>query len=437
MQTVTESLVKLSTASDVISALQNILTRSQLIMPDLETPYSQPRLSSTNYFAIELKDQSINDIVAERQQQLDAISAEILSLEKIRSSIKNLKRQLFKQKNKVTKSINLHNRLRSALWRLPTEILSQIFHHCLPKLNEWPRPSQLKAPMLLARICRRWRDVTVGVPSLWCRLSVTADDDHWQQATFCYDLFLKRSRGLPLSLLLECSENHSTKLRNLLQPYVKQISSLYINFPHLQSQVPDQPELLLEDLPALQELTIITVPASSSVIPCISRLPSTLDSLSLFVTVFRLEALFSFSPVWTHLTKVEITLHDQNAFLHLLRLCPKLFALRVAIVSHEIQALRPFTHTTLQYLCFRDCLKFKNPVAGVLRALSLPNLLRLWVCSPLPWPHDEFKEFLTRSKCPLEVLYICPGSCPLMPPEQRAEYAALVRSSRASRPQAS
>ncbi|KAG1742870.1 hypothetical protein EDB19DRAFT_1604251, partial [Suillus lakei] len=67
-------------------------------------------------------------------------------------------------------SMNLHKRLMSALWCFPTEILSQIFCHCLPKIPELPDlqlPSELSTPMLLTRICRQWRGVAMDLPNLW------------------------------------------------------------------------------------------------------------------------------------------------------------------------------------------------------------------------------------------------------------------------------
>ncbi|KAJ7068769.1 hypothetical protein C8F01DRAFT_963465, partial [Mycena amicta] len=58
---------------------------------------------------------------------------------------------------------------------LPPEILSEIFLHCLlepdqpvPKLN----PERPRAPLLLLQICRTWRNVAIGTPRLWQRLSV-------------------------------------------------------------------------------------------------------------------------------------------------------------------------------------------------------------------------------------------------------------------------
>ncbi|KAG0704593.1 hypothetical protein DFH29DRAFT_801673, partial [Suillus ampliporus] len=64
--------------------------------------------------------------------------------------------------------------------RLRTEVLSQIFYHCLPEFGEISPPSQLEAPTLLTRICRRWMDV-VGMPSFWCKLTVEVDYRDWQR----------------------------------------------------------------------------------------------------------------------------------------------------------------------------------------------------------------------------------------------------------------
>ncbi|KAG1747099.1 uncharacterized protein EDB91DRAFT_1116277 [Suillus paluster] len=73
--------------------------------------------------------------------------------------------------------MDLHKRLRSALWRLPTELLFHIFYLS---------PTSKLAPMLLTRICRRWREVAVGMPSLWCMLYMQLDDSDSMQRAGCY-----------------------------------------------------------------------------------------------------------------------------------------------------------------------------------------------------------------------------------------------------------
>ncbi|KAG2035473.1 hypothetical protein BDR03DRAFT_962335 [Suillus americanus] len=256
-----ESKVNLSTISDIITALQTILC-SQAIpgIPDFETPYSRTKFSNLNHCAIELEGQSINAIIAERQHQLDKVLHDFSGLQIVIRGIITIRDQLLNQKKKIIESLNLHRRLVSPLWRLPTEVLSQIFCHFLPqvpKLGKLQPPSKLTVPMSLTRICRRWREVVVDMPDLWCVLSVRVDDSNWQQAAFCYDSWLKRAQGRPLSLRLQFhADDHSTKLQHLLQPYTNQIKSL-LSCDYYDDETLDVCDLLdAFSLPALRVLTI-------------------------------------------------------------------------------------------------------------------------------------------------------------------------------------
>ncbi|KAG1797258.1 hypothetical protein EV424DRAFT_1280114, partial [Suillus variegatus] len=49
---------------------------------------------------------------------------------------------------------------------LATEVLCHIFIHCLPQ-TDYMLPNSKSPPMLLTRICRRWREVAVDMPLLW------------------------------------------------------------------------------------------------------------------------------------------------------------------------------------------------------------------------------------------------------------------------------
>ncbi|KAG1837743.1 hypothetical protein C8R48DRAFT_577243, partial [Suillus tomentosus] len=133
----------------------------------LETPYS--RFPNTDRSTIELERQSVVNIIAQRQQQLDTIQHELSGLETVMDSVENLHQAVLEKKEKITQSMNLHKGLLSAHWRFPTEILSQIFNHCLPDYIYLLSPSSLpvQAPILLTRVCRRWREVAVGTPRLW------------------------------------------------------------------------------------------------------------------------------------------------------------------------------------------------------------------------------------------------------------------------------
>ncbi|KAG1738511.1 hypothetical protein EDB19DRAFT_894665 [Suillus lakei] len=420
-------------------------------MPDLETPYSRACFPNTHHPAT---DESISAIVTERQQQLDSVLREISGLETVMDDIKNLHQQLIKQKDRTIQSMTFHKGIGSTLWRLPSEILSQIFYDCLPEDEYLLSPALEQAPMLLTRICRAWREVAVGMPSLWCRLCVRinisrvgqkADEEvddsdweepdeeahnrDWQRAALCYDSWLKRSRGRPLSLVLECY--HSTKLlRGLLQPYINQISSLAIHFRRFPRGA-RRTQLLLKDLPALQELLLVGIQHSDirTIAQSISQLPSTMRVLNIMDLVSGIP-LYSFNPVWANLTHVAITLYHPDAFFDLLHLCPNLCSLTVRARFHSQQTLGPFTHANIQSLhIFSNKSNIGRRLSRLFNALSLPKLCKFEVLLAYehrPWPHEELKDLLVRSKCPLECLTFSGQVTVTDVP--RAEYVALIPS---------
>ncbi|OAX37663.1 hypothetical protein K503DRAFT_692975, partial [Rhizopogon vinicolor AM-OR11-026] len=110
-------------------------------------------------------DQNIDAILTERQEQLNAVLRNIPALDTVMNKIQNTCQQLVKDQH-IVHSMNLHRGYKSALWRLPVEILNQIFVHCLPETDHW-RISPEEAPILLTKICRQWREVVVNMPSLW------------------------------------------------------------------------------------------------------------------------------------------------------------------------------------------------------------------------------------------------------------------------------
>lgn len=402
-------------ASDIIDALQNILDHSKALMPDLGTPYSKTGFP-TNVHPAEGK--SISAIVSEREQQLDTVLRDVSALETVMVGIKNLHQSLVEQKHKIIQSKLLHVGFMSVAVRLPTETLSQIFHYCLPE-HEYLSPALKQAPMLLTSICRRWREVAVGVPSLWCRLYVA---ENLQRAAFCYNSWLQRSRGHPISLALGSQPSVYLR-RHLIQPYINQIRSLLVFF----SRGERRPEIVFGDLPALQELTISGLdPYSPAFVRSIWFLPSTMRSLNVMNMRphFDLELINSCRLMWANLTNVEIAISEPNAVLLLLQLCPNLSSFTLHVDFNLAQDLEPHTHTGVQTLRIAGAYSATGILSDLFNALSLPNLRVLEVLSD----HHTLPlvAFLARSKCPLENLIL--GGRVRMTDLERTEYIALTPS---------
>ncbi|KAG1863575.1 hypothetical protein DFJ58DRAFT_743765 [Suillus subalutaceus] len=462
MQTVDGSTANLAGVSpsassdlDIIGTLCRILTRSQVIISaDLTTPHSC-RSYLISYSVIEDEDDfSINTIIRERQEQLNAALQEISDLERVMDGIKNLHRQLIEKKDGITQSMNLHRRLVSGIWRLPTEVLSHIFVHCFPETSHISPPSKTLAPMLLTRICRRWREIAVGMPSLWRRLRLYSNEvgnRRWESIAFCYDLWLKRSRGHPLSLEVWCcSDDSNTILRGLIQPYINQISTLSIRF----FPPTDKPELMLENLSALQELTICAYDSflMPNIAQSISQLPFTMRSLKITFPVLKLHDFSAFTPLMARLTNIEVALDQMNTVPNILHLCPNLSSLTILTgVKQKMRASRPIIHTNLRSLRIAHDIWNTEHLSHLFDVLTLPNL-RMFevryiepsqihalfdVLDSLPhpkssgidvqsWPHGDLRALIVRSNCPLKGLVFSGGVTPT--DEQRAEYVALIPS---------
>ncbi|KAJ7639611.1 hypothetical protein DFH06DRAFT_966108, partial [Mycena polygramma] len=75
--------------------------------------------------------------------------------------------QLLKEKTTIEKSLDL---IVYPILTLPVELTSEIFLHCLPA--EPVQRSLWVAPMLLGRICRRWREIAYDDPRLWAALGI-------------------------------------------------------------------------------------------------------------------------------------------------------------------------------------------------------------------------------------------------------------------------
>jgi hypothetical protein len=369
--------------------------------------------------------------ITEQRRGLDVVSHETFKLDLVNKT-KDLEQQLADKHDKITESANLDKGVGSALGRLPDNVLSKIFEYHLMDSDHLSRRSD-PSPIRLARVCRRWRDIAVGMAKLWCKLSFYVDDDHreWKRSAFYYNSWLKRSQDSPLSLQLRpgYAEGGTAELRRLVQPYMSRVSSLEIVF---WDDV--EPEHLLTDLPAaLRELTVCFGDCfdASATAQSLSQLPSTVRSLKILDRTFGQACLLSLSPVWDHLTHVEIAIRPRNV-LHFLVLCPNLSSCELtlgqpAFMSPRVQCMR-FTHANLQSLSIICPGYFKpNPLPVLFNAVTLPKLRTLEIrYAFLSSPHQELQAFLQRSKCPLEVLIFDAVVTP--PPDQQGDFIAIIPS---------
>ncbi|KAK7048937.1 hypothetical protein R3P38DRAFT_2467342, partial [Favolaschia claudopus] len=84
--------------------------------------------------------------------------------------------------------------------RLPFEIVSIIFAYCLTE-SASPTPNPGMAPMLLAQICRFWRNIALATPALWTAICINSVPRREGFIELCKTWFMS-AHSLPLSLTL-------------------------------------------------------------------------------------------------------------------------------------------------------------------------------------------------------------------------------------------
>lgn len=116
--------------------------------------------------------------------------------------------------------MNAHIALLSPLRRLPIELISRIFEHCLVQGYRPQQPSSRTAPFLLCRVSRFWRQVATMMPSLWTTIK-SADIQKLSRPTVplsrlhLFEIFLLRSQTARIQVTFDStdmtSDLHRTK----------------------------------------------------------------------------------------------------------------------------------------------------------------------------------------------------------------------------------
>ena len=238
-----------------------------------ESPYA-PYLH-TNYTPSASEILDIKDLLTEPLARLSTLDAEIARLRSIISV-------LYAQRYALRKEINAHRALISPFRRLPLDIMGEIFAHCLPTHHNAVMSVE-EAPLLLGRICSRWRSITLSTPRLWASLHIPTPtpDSHLGPASVrkmatryeAVGEWILRSGAIPLSISLytpdpfysfrssrdsqEDMESFERVSRQIL-PFSRRWKTVYLramesSFAHFQA-------IVKGDVPMLESLSIVNIP---------------------------------------------------------------------------------------------------------------------------------------------------------------------------------
>ncbi|KAJ7745218.1 hypothetical protein DFH07DRAFT_1063241 [Mycena maculata] len=304
---------------------------------------------------------------------------------------KEILQDLEKQKSAAQGELNA---ILDPMSRMPLEISSDIFTRCL---STSPTFLPRDAPSLFLNVCRAWRNIALGTPSLWAAIN----DEGIQVAELpkLVEAWISRARTFPLSLSLHGSllawPHNGTSNRNYEAPagvpapvgaMVKQHAHQIQN---LELCVPCEEELEAMTF-AFTSLRSFQYPDGNSTAVILRNL-----------TLPALRTLF--------LSQLDITPTDFLSFLT--RSSPPLQSLRVRLGrvtdSHDIQQYLRLLPGLTDLDIERPIrpIRFRLPLLLRTVADLLPNLRSLTVRDDIAWDREDYQgvlDVLTSHRTSLE-----------------------------------
>lgn len=173
---------------------------------NLFSPFSKHVLLHTNYTPTDAEILQIKNICAEPQREIHRLDLEISRLQAIRKELKDF--------------VDAHQNMLSPIRRVSPEILQQIFIQCLPSHTK-PAMHHSQAPVLLGRVCSRWRQIAIETPHLWSSVHVVIPRKFDLSASLlsvrrlkAMRLWLTRSGALPLHITLHAQPAHYSNIHS-------------------------------------------------------------------------------------------------------------------------------------------------------------------------------------------------------------------------------
>ncbi|KII84442.1 hypothetical protein PLICRDRAFT_365676 [Plicaturopsis crispa FD-325 SS-3] len=178
-------------------------------------PFPKPpfyRLFDNNDRSSKTDVQGAKSMIPEARRRLTLVAAELTRIDEARS-------RLVAEQRILQHLIVNHIAILSPCRQLPDEVLSTIFIYCLPSSVQ---PSTNRAPLLLTRICRRWRIVALSTPQLWQSITFSC---HTSLHPTEVDKWLSRAGCLPLSMAMYLPDARCQAAEEQLKPFANMVIS--------------------------------------------------------------------------------------------------------------------------------------------------------------------------------------------------------------------
>ncbi|KAJ7149674.1 hypothetical protein C8R46DRAFT_1009101 [Mycena filopes] len=312
---------------------------------------------------------------------------------------------------------------------LPNEIVSEIFLHTVPSDLGDRVPDPTHGPLLVAQICRKWRDIALSTPRLWSGIALELTDAGEAAQLDLLDTWIARSRDSPLSISIFHNKLPDPgvviRLGTMIEPFIEAIALHSKRWKHLELFIPISDFMRVpfnDEMPLLQTLTLGITDMDMftgilSAFPPSPSWPKEIFHAAPALREFRTVTGFApktLLPPWAQLTTI-ILLNPQapNTVLEILRSASTVSTFTSTVGHYDeeddedarrLTAVPPLTHlAALRFICTRDA-----RYIGVLQQLTLPAL-RTLTLSELPFfcgVQATVRALLERSRSPVEEMCI-------------------------------
>ncbi|KAJ7054759.1 hypothetical protein C8F01DRAFT_484450 [Mycena amicta] len=277
--------------------------------------------------------------------------------------------------------------------RCPPEIVCTIFEHCLVRSGTRPaKSSPTRAPLLLAQICHRWRELCLHWPSLWSSVAF-----HQLGSVALLKLWIERSRNHPLTLdIVAIDDTLGDAYMDELVGHFERWKDVSVMFPSL-----DRFCDYRGPFPVLTQLYVDAISPSGGQLPRFEVLQAPRLRSASIPAVTSATVNLPFAQLTSlHFDELE----DAEAAVAMVKHCPRLQ--HFACVTHRHTVDAPIVPSASIYT--HNCLSSLYVVPETMAYLTLPRLERIrlesYGAESLPCTTNLLPQLIARSGCDLQFL---------------------------------
>jgi hypothetical protein len=290
--------------------------------------------------------------------------------------------------------------------RLPIELVTKIFIHCLP--DKPVSPDRHRAPLLLGQICKHWRTMALAMPLLWrtIRARISSDPDILERQVAWIELWLLRSSECPLVINLHLlSRSHSHQVLDVVICHAHrwQDVSLHLTLSSLRHLAPIQGRLFELRRLCLQSPKLWHLYATGWEMPfepiCTFKAAPNLREVDISFGSVR------FDLPWTQLIRARFGCHVPDCAEHIRR-APNLVQCTLGGCWMNSDVGVPDRIVVSQIVTLHLEETYQSGVETIFQYVTLPVLRDLSISfrDGTVWPHSSYVTFLLRSRCRIERL---------------------------------